>query len=191
MQAAKRVLRYLKGNPAQGILLASSSAAQLVAYSDSDWASFPSTRKSTTGYCIMLGTSPISWKTKKQSVVARSSTEAEYRAMALTACEITWITSLLKDMGLTNLPPTILKVENQEALSIAANPVLHERTKHIEIDYHYIRDKINAGEIKTCHVPSYAQVADILTKSLSVKQHYYILDKFGASAKHSSPLEGE
>lgn len=111
--------------------------------------------------------------------------------MALIACEITRITSLLKDMGLTNLPPTILKVDNQAALSIAANPVLHERTKHIEIDYHYIRDKINAGEIKTCHVPSYAQVADILTKSLSVKQHYYILDKFGASAKHSSPLEGE
>lgn len=94
-------------------------------------------------------------------------------------------------MGLTNLLPTILKVDDQTALSIAANSVLHKRTKHVDIDCNYIRDKINAGEIKTCHVPLYAHVADILTKFLSVKWHYYILDKFGASIKHSSPFKGE
>ncbi|XP_074324109.1 secreted RxLR effector protein 161-like [Apium graveolens] len=138
MQAAKRVLRYLVANPAQGILLTNSSAAQIQAYYDSDWASCPATRRSTSGFCILLGNSPISWKSKKQSVVARSIAEAEYRAMALTACEITWLAALLKDMGLKDLPPVMLKCDNMAAISIAANPVLHERTKHVEIDWHFI-----------------------------------------------------
>ena len=191
MQAAKRILRYLIGNPEQGILLASSSAAELTAYCDSDWASCPTTRKSTSGYCVLLGNSPVSWKTKKQSVVARSTAEAEYRAMALACCEVTWLSSLLKDMGLTNLPPTIIKSDNQAALAIAANPVLHERTKHVEIDCHFIRDKITEGAVQAVHVPFHAQVADILTKQLSVKQHKYLLSKFGVSSSNSTPLEGE
>lgn len=138
MQAAKRLLRYLAGTKAQGILLASASAAQFTAFCDSDWASCPITRKSTSGYCIFLGNSPISWswKTKKQTVVARSSAEAEYRSMALTASEVSWLTSLLKDIGVTNLPPTILKCDNQAALAIAVNPVQHEKTKHVAIDCH-------------------------------------------------------
>ncbi|XP_074358065.1 secreted RxLR effector protein 161-like [Apium graveolens] len=187
MQAAKRLLRYLAGNPGQGILLASSSEAQLMAYYDSDWASCPTTRKSTSGFCVLLGTSPILWKTKKQSLVARSTAESEYRAMALTACEITWLTALLKDMGIYDLPPILLKFNNKATLCIAANPVLHERTKHIELDCDYIRDKITAGEIITQHVPSYAQVADILTKPVSVKHHYSLLNKLGVT----SQLEGE
>ena len=82
----------------------------------------------------------MSWKTKKQTVVARSSAEAEYRAMALTACEVTWLHTLLTDLGLKNLPASILKCDNQAALAIAANPVMHERTKHFAIDCHYVRD---------------------------------------------------
>ena len=187
MQAGKRLLRYLAGNPGQGILLASTSAAQLTAYCDSDWASCPMTRKSTSGFCILLGSSPLSWKTKKQSLVARSTAESEYRAMALTACEITWLTALLKDLGIHKLPPTLLNCDNKAALSIAANPVLHERTKHIKLDCHYIRDKINVGEIVTKHVPSHAQAADIFTKPLTVKQHYGLLNKLGVT----SQLEGE
>lgn len=190
MQAAKRVLRYLLNNPGQGILLASNSAAQLTAYCDIDWASCPTSRKSTTGYCVLFGSSPISWKTEKQSIVARSTAEAEYRAMALTCCEVTWLSSLLKDIGLTNLPPTVMKSDNQAALSIAANPVLHERTKHIELDCHFIRDKIVEGSIVTEYVPSSHQLADILTKPLSVTQHNYLMSKLGVSAT-PTPLEGE
>lgn len=89
MDAALKLLRYLKSNPSQGILLASSSAAVLKGYCDSDWATCPMSRRSTTGYCVLLGDSPISWKTKKQSVVARSTAEAEYRSMAMAACEVT------------------------------------------------------------------------------------------------------
>lgn len=191
MEAAVKLLRYLKSNPGQGILLASTSAPELKAYCDSDWATCPMSRKSTTGFCVLLGESPISWKTKKQNVVARSTAEAEYRAMALTSCEITWLSTLLKDTGLQNLPPTLLHCDNQAAIAIAANPVLHERTKHVEVDCHFIRDTIASGSIVTKHVPSHSQVADLLTKALSTKQHYYLLNKLGAAAEHPSQLEGE
>lgn len=180
-QAGKRLLRYLCGTLSQGIFLASKSGAQLTAYCDSDWASCPVTRRSTIGFCIFLGQSPVSWKTKKQPVVARSSAEAEYRAMALTACEVTWLSALLKDLGLTNLPPTVLKCDNHAALAIAANPVQHERTKHVEIDCHYVRDQVKAGTIVPQHVSSSDQVEDILTKILSVKQHQKLVTKLGAS----------
>lgn len=112
LQATRRLLIYLLKNPAQGVLFASTSAAQITAYCDSDWASCATSLRSTSGFCILLGSSPISWKSKKQSIVARSTVEAEYRAMALTACEITWLSTLLKDLGLHNLPPTILKCDN-------------------------------------------------------------------------------
>lgn len=187
MQSAKRLLRYLAGSTSQGILLASSSAAILTAYCDSDWASCPITRKSTTGYCILLGDSPISWKAKKQQVVARSSAEAEYRAMALTTCEVLWLSALLKDLGIKNLPATTLKCDNQAALAIAANPVLHERTKHVEVDCHFIRDHITKGTVQTSYVPSKEQLADILTKILPVQQHQHLLGKLGASDSPPSP----
>lgn len=187
MEAALHLLRYLVGTPNQGILLASNSAAQLHAYSDSDWATCPMTRRSTTGFCVLLGNSPISWKTKKQAVVARSSAEAEYRAMALTSCEVTWLQALFKDLGIHDLPPAILHCDNKAAIAIAANPVLHERTKHIEVDCHFVRDKINSGTITTTHTPTYSQLADVFTKGLSAKQHFHLLSKLGVATK----LEGE
>lgn len=110
--------------------------------------------------------------------------------MALASCEVSWLTALLKDMGLSNLPATVLKCDNQAALAIAANPVLHERTKHVEIDCHFVRDKIAAGEIVPLHVPSYAQVADVLPKQLTAKQHHYLTSKLGVSSSHSA-FEGE
>lgn len=120
-------------------------------------------------------------KLKKQPVVARSSVEAEYRGMALTTCEVTWLTALLKDLGLKNLPPTLLKCDNKAALAIAANHVLHERTKHVELDCHYVREQVQAGTIQTEFTPSSEQVADILTKNLSVKLHQQHVHKLGSS----------
>lgn len=138
-----------------------------------------------------MGDSPVSWKSKKQTVVARSSAEAEYHAMAMATCEITWLKNLLKDLGLTDLPPTILYCDNQAALAIAANPVQHERTKHVDIDCHYVWDEIKAGNIVTEKVSSTEQVADILTKILPVQLHQTHVGKLASSSSSYSQLEGE
>ncbi|GJW51845.1 retrovirus-related pol polyprotein from transposon TNT 1-94 [Tanacetum coccineum] len=156
-----------------------------------DWASCPMTRRSTTGYCILLGQSLVSWKSKKQGVVSRSSAGAEYRAMALTCCEVTWLVSLLKDLGLKDLGPVDLKCDNKAAIYIAANLVFHARTKHIEIDSYYVRDQIKKGEVLPSHVSTKLQLADVFTKVLTVDQHNHLLSKLGVSKSFNSPLKGE
>ncbi|KAK2985696.1 hypothetical protein RJ640_011924 [Escallonia rubra] len=142
LDTAHPLMHYLKGSPGQGIFLHSKSDLSLKAFCDSDWASCPMTRRSTTGYCIFFGSSPISWKTKKQTTVSRSSAKAEYRSMAVTTCEITWLSFLLRDLGMPLTTPVPLCGDNQVALHIAANPIFHERTKHIELDCQVVREKL-------------------------------------------------
>ncbi|XP_071700544.1 uncharacterized mitochondrial protein AtMg00810-like [Rutidosis leptorrhynchoides] len=189
--AAKHLLRYLLLAPAQRILLANNSAVELKAFCDSDWASCPMTRRSTIGYCILLGDSPVSWKSKKQHVVSRSSTKAEYRSMALTYCEVTWLVSLHKDLGLQDLGPVKLYCDNQAALYIAANLVFHARTKHIEVDCHYVRDQVKDGKVNPCYMNTKSQIADIFTKIVTTDQQAKLLSKLGVLNPNNSKLEGE
>ena len=130
MAALEHLLKCISGTSGQGILLRGIDSLQLTAYSDSDWASCPMSRRSVTGYVVLLNNSPISWKSKKQSTVARSSAEAEYRAMAQAAAEVTWLVSLLKALGVSHIKLVTLNCDSQSALHIARNPVFREHTKH-------------------------------------------------------------
>ncbi|KAJ9535744.1 hypothetical protein OSB04_un001111 [Centaurea solstitialis] len=175
--AVLRILRYLRGTQFQSLLFPSTSSLKLSAYSDASWDSDPSDRKSTTGFCIFLGDSLISWKSKKQDVVSRSSTEAEYRAMAVTTCEIVWLRWLLADMGVDVSQPTPLHCDNKSAMQIAKKSVFHERTKHIEIDCHFTRQHLQLGTISLPFVPSALQIADIFTKALPASRFRFLCDK--------------
>jgi hypothetical protein len=144
--AAKRVLRYLKGTIDYGLWY-TKGPLTLQAFNDSDWAGNPDDRHSTTGIGIVLGSSLISWKAKKQSTVARSSTKAEYRTMALATADLFWLRMLFKDLGIPLFSTPRLWCDNIGALALASNPVYHARTKHIEIDYHFNREKVLNGDI--------------------------------------------
>ncbi|GKE13220.1 retrovirus-related pol polyprotein from transposon TNT 1-94 [Tanacetum coccineum] len=184
-EAALRVVRYLKGCPRQGILLHIDNDLQLYGWCDYDWAACPLTRRSLTGYFVQLGKSPISWKTKKQHTVSRSSAEAEYRSMATITCELKWLKALLLSLGVSHSRPMKLYCDSQAALHIAANPVFHERTKHIEVDCHFIRDEILRGTIRPTYVPTQTQLADNFTKALGTRQFRYFLGKLGIHNLHA------
>jgi hypothetical protein len=161
----------------------------LCGYSDADWAgSFD--RKSTTGFCTFVGGNLVTWKSKKQNVVARSSAETEYRAIASTASELIWIKQLLTDIGMSVSQPMKMYFDNQAARHIALNPIFHERTKHIEVNCHFIREKIQSNEIETPFVTSKDQPVDIFTKGLDLSLFERNIDKLGMYNIYTPNLRG-
>src|SRR5262249_43169856 len=178
-KALEQILCYLKRTPRLGILYSNHGHTRMECLSDADWAGSKSDKRSTTGYCVFIGGNLVSWKSKKQSVVSRSSAESEYRAMANSTCEILWINHLLVEIGLNSTFPAKLLCDNQAALHIASNPVYHERTKHIEVDCHFIREKIQDNIISTGYVKTGEQFGDLFTKALNGPRVEYLCNKLG------------
>ncbi|XP_074306524.1 uncharacterized protein LOC141641774 [Silene latifolia] len=185
MAAAHRVVRYLKGSPGQGILLRADRPLSISGWCDSDWGGCPTSRRSITGWFVTLGDSPISWKTKKQQTVSLSSVEAEYRSMTQLVCELKWLKGLLLSLDVPVTAPIPIFSDSKSALDLARNPVFHERTKHIEIDCHFIRDAIVDGLVTPTHVSTNEQLADIFTMALGVPQFTYLLRKLGILDLHA------
>lgn len=180
-QAAKRVLRYLAGTPTHGIFFSTNNKLILHAYSDADWAGDVDDYISTNSYIIYLGSHPISWSAKKQNGVARSSTEAEYRAVANTAAELSWICSILTELRVAMPSSPVVYCDNVGATFLCANPIFHSRMKHIAIDYHFVRGQVQRGALRVSHVNTRDQYADALTKPLSRARFLELRDKIGVS----------
>ena len=166
LAALKRILRYLRGTPSLGLLIRPSASSELIVYSDVDWAGCPDTRKSTSGYAVFLGDNLVSWSSKRQNTVSRSSAEAEYRAVANAVAEVSWLRQLLGELQAPLRRTSLVYCDNISAVYMSSNPVQHQRTKHIEIDLHFVRDKVVVGDVKVQHVPTSSQYADIFTKGL-------------------------
>ncbi|GKA26224.1 ribonuclease H-like domain-containing protein [Tanacetum coccineum] len=146
--------------------LFSSSTTDLVAYSDADWAGCPTTRRSTSGHYVFLGNNLLSWSSKRQPTLSRSSVEAEYRGVANAVAETCWLRNLLRELHTPLSSATLVYYDNVSAVYVSCNPVQHQRTKHIEIDIHFVRDLVAAGQVRVLYVPSRYQFADIFTKGL-------------------------
>ncbi|GKV08830.1 hypothetical protein SLEP1_g20406 [Rubroshorea leprosula] len=163
--AVLRIIRYVKGTLFHGLHFSANSSPVLRAYFDADWVGDPSDRRSTIGYCLFLGSSLISWWSKKQAIPSRSSTEVEYRALGDTTSELLSLRWLLEDMGIPQPSFTDLYCDNQSAMQIAHNDVFHERTKHIEVDCHFICHHVTQGTVDLVFIGSANQPTDLFTKT--------------------------
>jgi hypothetical protein len=182
----KRILCYLLGKLNKGLLLRRDSpcslhafADKLHAFLDADWAGKKDDYSSTSAYLVYLGCNLISWSSKKQRTIARSSTEAEYRSVAATAAELSWVCSLIQELGVALPSSPVIYCDNMGATQLSSNPIFHSRMKHVAMDYHFIRDQVQSGRLHVAHISSADQLADLLTKPLSTSQFQFFHDKIG------------
>lgn len=167
--AVKRIFKYLNGTTDYGIIYEKNANFALDCFSDSDYGGDLETRRSTIGFVFMFGSGAISWSSQLQKCVTLSSTEAEYVAGAQAIKDLVWIRQLFTDLKI-RLESTVLKMDNQSAIRLVKNPEFHKRTKHIDIMYHFIREKYGEGFFELVNVPTDEQVADVLTKALSIEK---------------------
>lgn len=184
--AVKRVLRYLAGTITLGIFFSSSTPMTLHAFSDADWAGNKDDYTSTGAYIVYLGKQPISWASRKQKSVARSTTEAEYRSVADTAAELRWGLSLAKELGVPISGRPTIYCDNIGATQLCSNHVFHTRMKHVALDYHFVRELVQAGTLRVAHVCSADQLADALTKPLPRSKFQNLAVKIGLTTGRPS-----
>ncbi|WVY99792.1 hypothetical protein V8G54_025862 [Vigna mungo] len=187
--ALKRVFRYLAGSCNKGIFISATAPLTFHAYSDADWAGDKDDYISTIGYLLYLGSTLISWSSRKQRFVARSSTEAEYKALANTTSELLWVLSLFSELG--HMPRTnpVIYCDNLGATTLSVNPVFHSRMKHIALAYHFVRENVQNGKFRVSFVSTDDQLADILTKPLLHPRFDSLLSKLHLSSRSSNLRE--
>jgi histone deacetylase 1/2 len=166
--AVKRILRYVRLTVSYGLSIRPSSSEVISAYSDADWAGSPDDRRSTGGYAVFFGSNLIAWSARKQATVSRSSTESEYKAVANATAELIWVQSLLRELRISQPRPPVLWCDNIGAIYLSANPVFHARTKHIEVNYHFVKEHVAEKLLHTKFKSSKDQLANIFTKPLSL-----------------------
>ncbi|RVW71211.1 Retrovirus-related Pol polyprotein from transposon TNT 1-94 [Vitis vinifera] len=179
MSAVMQILRYLKSSPGKGLMFSKNDHLRAEGYTDADWAGNIMDRKSTSGYFTFVGGNLVTWRSKKQKVVALSSAEAEFRGMAKGLCELLWLRRLLTEIGFAPDSEMKLFCDNKAAIDISHNPVQHDWTKHVEVDQHFIKQNLDAKIIQFLFMKSEDQLADILTKVVSSKIFHHSLDKLG------------
>uniref|UniRef100_A0A803LWA5 Uncharacterized protein n=1 Tax=Chenopodium quinoa TaxID=63459 RepID=A0A803LWA5_CHEQI len=172
-----------KGTMNSGLWYYANSDLEMKGYSDADWGGCQFSSRSLSAYTVFLGSCLVSWKTKKQRSVSKSSAESEYRSMSVTNSEMEWLHDLLEDLQVKIELPVTLSCDNTSAEHLAQNPMFHEKTKHLKRDMHYVRDLVEAGFLKTEHVSTEYQLADLLTKSLAVNRHDFLCSKLGLQNK--------
>lgn len=167
--AVKRILRYLNGTLNYGLMYEKNEDKNdgLIGYSDADWAGDTGDRKSTSGYLFMMTGAAVSWKSRKQTCVALSTAEAEYVAMAAAVQEAAWMRCLLEELEHKQTKPTVLHEDNQSAIAVAENPMSHSKMKHIDIRYHFVREKVSDNTVELRYCPTNDMLADVLTKGLT------------------------
>lgn len=175
-QVVKRVLKYLKGTNNYGILYKRGGVEELVGFTDSDYAGDLEDRKSTSGYVFGAA---VAWSSKKQPIVNLSTTEAEFIAAASCACQAIWMRRILQDMGYAHKGGTNIMCDNSSTIKLATNPVLHSRTKHIDVRFHFLRDLVNDGTIRMMFCGTHDQVADVLTKPLKLEDFERLREQLG------------
>jgi transposase InsO family protein len=167
--AFKRVLRYLRGTTGEGVAYKGQGSDLLEGWADADYAGDPEDRKSTSGFLLTINGRPVSWTSRKQKTVALSSTEPEYVSLSNLCQEVKWFRQLLQDVDSPQLAPTTLFEDNQGAQATANNPTSHQRMKHVDVRFHFIREQVANGEVRIQYCPTSQNVADILTKPLSAE----------------------
>lgn len=183
--AAKRILRYVSGTLSYGLWYSSKADGILKGFTDSDWAGELDGRKSTSGYVFNIGSAAITWKSKKQEVVALSSAEAEYVAASSAICEALWLKRMLGDLKMNQDGAVKIHCDSKSAIAMSKNPAFHGRTKHIDVKFHFIRSKVSAGEVELQQCCTHDQVADIFTKALPCVKFNFFRYKLGVCSFES------